>query len=447
MNERAAASHALPVGSRGDRDGDDGSGLSGPRLTEMPALHARMSADDAAPRPPESGPRLYAAVVVLGLAPAVGLGMTRFAYALLLPDMRESLAWSYAEAGFMNTANAAGYLAGAVSGTLAVRRLGAFRAVIAGTALCVLSLFAMALTADFLVLSTARLVSGIAAAYAFVAGGLLAARIGALYPHRQALLLSLFYVGPGIGFILSALLIPPLAGHLGAGSWPIGWAALGTAAALLTAVLVIGGPADPAAASAGVRTRLQLADRWLLLVGYLLYGAGLTAYMTFVIAWLIATGQSVAVQSATWACIGAGILAGPWLWQRAIVYPVGGRGAALLIGANAVGVAVPLFGTLAETLMLSALLVGSVCFSVVAASTAYVRRSFQPSLWPAGIAAMTCMFGVGQIVGPILAGVITDYTGRLTPALWTAALLLAGGAALAALQRDSTGAGAADRGI
>jgi hypothetical protein len=44
----------------------------------------------------------------------VGLGIGRFAYALVLPDMRDTLGWSYSSAGFMNTVNAGGYLAGAL---------------------------------------------------------------------------------------------------------------------------------------------------------------------------------------------------------------------------------------------------------------------------------------------------------------------------------------------
>lgn len=45
-------------------------------------------------------------LVALGLAagPVVALGFTRFAYALLLPGMRDQLGWSYAAAGGMNTA-------------------------------------------------------------------------------------------------------------------------------------------------------------------------------------------------------------------------------------------------------------------------------------------------------------------------------------------------------
>ena len=48
------------------------------------------------------------------MGPAVALGFGRFAYALLLPPMRADLGWSFAQAGALNTANAAGYLIGAL---------------------------------------------------------------------------------------------------------------------------------------------------------------------------------------------------------------------------------------------------------------------------------------------------------------------------------------------
>jgi predicted MFS family arabinose efflux permease len=65
-------------------------------------------------------------IVILGIAPAVGLGICRFAYSLVLPDMRDSLGWSYSTAGFMNTINAAGYLVGALGASGFIRRFGLF---------------------------------------------------------------------------------------------------------------------------------------------------------------------------------------------------------------------------------------------------------------------------------------------------------------------------------
>ena len=53
-------------------------------------------------------------ILIVSLAPTIGLGIGRFAYSLVLPDMRDALGWSYSAAGFMNTINAIGYLAGAL---------------------------------------------------------------------------------------------------------------------------------------------------------------------------------------------------------------------------------------------------------------------------------------------------------------------------------------------
>ncbi|MBC7716596.1 MAG: YbfB/YjiJ family MFS transporter, partial [Pseudorhodobacter sp.] len=63
----------------------------------------------------------------LALGAAISLGLARFAYALLLPPMRADLGWNYFTAGAMNTANAAGYLLGALMTPMLLRSWGARR--------------------------------------------------------------------------------------------------------------------------------------------------------------------------------------------------------------------------------------------------------------------------------------------------------------------------------
>ena len=58
--------------------------------------------------------RLWWIALGLSLGPAVSNGLARFAYGLLLPAMRDDLGWNYTQAGWVNTANAIGYLIGAV---------------------------------------------------------------------------------------------------------------------------------------------------------------------------------------------------------------------------------------------------------------------------------------------------------------------------------------------
>jgi len=72
---------------------------------------------------------------------------------LVLPDMRDSLSWSYSAAGFMNTINAAGYLIGALAASRLIKRFGLAASVRWSTLACVLSLSLCAITGNFVVLS------------------------------------------------------------------------------------------------------------------------------------------------------------------------------------------------------------------------------------------------------------------------------------------------------
>ena len=92
-------------------------------------------------------------ILILSLAPTIGLGIGRFAYALVLPDMRDALGWSYSAAGFMNTINAVGYLAGALLASRMIRRFGLPQTVRWGTLAAVASLALCAISGNFFVLT------------------------------------------------------------------------------------------------------------------------------------------------------------------------------------------------------------------------------------------------------------------------------------------------------
>lgn len=376
-------------------------------------------------------------ILILSLAPCVGLGIGRFVYSLLLPDMRDTLHWSYSAAGFMNTVNAAGYLAGALVAARLSRRFGLFAVVRAGTIACVLSLLLCGISANFAVLSAARLITGFGAAVAFVAGGALAATIGHAQPERSGLLLSLFYSGPGVGIILSGLLAPFMLQGFGAGSWWMVWLAVGLVAALMTVPLL-----RPIAASAGLSQAgpapFALGPIWIFLVSYFMFGAGYIAYMTFMIAYVRDGGGGPAAQSAFWCLIGVSAFASPWVWRGVLARGRSGSAMAIILGVNAVGAAMPLLGHGPLLLGASALVFGVAFFAVVASTTAFVRFNYPPEAWPKGIAVVTIAFGIGQTLGPIAVGAITDATGSLTSALVVSAAALAIGAIGSTFQKPVT---------
>ena len=113
----------------------------------------------------------------------------------------------------------------------------------------------------------------------------------------------------------------------------------------------------------------------------------------------------------------------------------GGISTTIILAVNAVGAALPLFGHSALLLTISALVFGVSFFAVVASTTAFVRFNYPPAAWPTAIAAMTIAFGIGQTLGPIATGAITDAMGSLSYALNAGAAMLAAGAIASAFQR------------
>ena len=117
----------------------------------------------------------------------------------------------------------------------------------------------------------------------------------------------------------------------------------------------------------------------------------------------------------------------------------GGRAMALICLAVGLGILLPLgVGGLVGVLG-SAALVGGSFFMVPGAVTSFSRKNLTPPNWGAAIALFTTVFSLGQIVGPVGAGWVTDLVGSADLSLGVAGLILLGGALIAALQRPLTG--------
>ena len=375
-------------------------------------------------------------ILMLSLAPAIGLGIGRFVYSLVLPDMRESLQWSYSAAGFMNTVNAAGYLLGALAAAGLGKRYGLFAVIQIGTVASIVSLLVCGVTSDFTLLSIARFVTGFGAAISFVAGGALAATIGLAYPERSSYLLSLFYAGPGMGILVSGLIAPFVLQGFGAGSWWIVWLVIGVVSVVMGLPLLRRLVDAAEGTSTDASPAVAIGPMRIFLVAYFMFGAGYIAYMTFMIAYVRDGGGSAAAQSAFWCLIGVSSFASPWLWRGVLARGQNGRAMAIILGTNAVGAAMPLLGHSPVVLGISAVVFGVAFFAVVAATTAFVRFNYPKQAWPKAIAVVTIVFGIGQTMGPIAVGAITDATGSLTSALVVSAATLGLGAVLSAFQKE-----------
>ena len=371
----------------------------------------------------------------LALAAAVSLGLARFSYALLLPAMRADLGWSYLTAGAMNTANAAGYLAGALAAPMMLARFGARAVLLAGGFATALLLSLHGAVVDLTMLGALRALTGIASAASFVSGGLLAARLAG-GSGRAGLVLGLYYGGTGIGIVGAALLVPPLAGRDVPHAWQGAWLGLAALALLATAITARATRALAAPSSTmAVRAPFRWAPFGFGLAGYFMFGLGYIGYMTFVITLLREQHLAPGLIVAFYVLLGLAVMASSWIWAGLLQRARGGGALALLNALLALATLLPVLSAHPVAVFASGLLFGAVFLSVVASTTALVRHNLPPSAWSGGIAAFTIVFAAGQIVGPSLVGWLSDGPGGLVTGFACSAAALALGALLASRHR------------
>jgi predicted MFS family arabinose efflux permease len=290
-----------------------------------------------------------------------------------------------------------------------------------------------------------RLLAGVASAFVFIAGGLLAARLAARQPQRAGFLMGLYYGGTGLGIVVSALGVPWVLEA--AASRPHGWAWAwwGLALVCLLASACMVWPArvlaradaqqPPSVDTVSAGRLFRVRDFAFALAGYAGFGVGYIGYMTFVIALLREQGSSAAAVTTFYALLGVAVIASSRIWAGLLDRHHNGQALARLNALLGVAAIVPALTDWWPLLLASGLLFGAVFLSVVASTTALVRHNLPPAQWAAGISAFTIVFAAGQIVGPTVVGFIADGPGGLARGLVFSALALWVGAGLALRQR------------
>jgi len=384
----------------------------------------------------DSWPRHLLTAMGLSIAAAIALGFSRFAYSLLLPAMRETLGLTYVQAGALNTANATGYIFGSIAAVLSARRWGVERPFQVGLIVSTLILVMTAATSDFALLFVLRTIGGVSTAFAFILGAALAGAISpASSSQRKGLLVGLYVAGSSFGIVLSGVAVP-IALQDGPQGWRTGWAVLGG----LAVVGIV--PAMLAARFVPVRDRGPAAmlrlDEFLRMLpaclGYGLFGAGYVGWMTFIIALLRDQGGSGEQTATFWIVLGVTSTVSTSLWGGVLAQLSGGRGAALIFFVTMLGTLPVLIHPGSASAFLSALIFGSSFMAGPAAVTILAQRLLPARSLAAAVAVLTVAFAVGQSIGPILSGMVTDMTGKVAAGLWASPALLGLAAIVSLLQ-------------
>ena len=357
---------------------------------------------------------------MVALGAAVGVG--RFVYTPILPFMEAGIGLTKAEAGLIASANYLGYLLGALGAswrTLPGDRRTWF---VAALGLSALTTGVMGLADTMAMFLALRLIGGVASAFVLVfASALVLDRLAAA---GRPGLSALHFAGVGCGIALSAVLVAELAAS-GYG-WRAQWIASGAVSVLALAIawaLVPGGsrtsaptgPAPVAGANRGLAS---------LIVAYGLFGFGYVITATFISTMVRNAPEISDLEQVIWLVVGLAAAPSVALWTWIGRRWGNDRGLALACVVEGVGVAMSVLATGAIAVTVSAALLGGTFVGITALglirardlSRGDPRRSF---------ALMTAAFGLGQMIGPGLAGLAYGLGDSfLAPSLVAAAALI-----------------------
>ncbi len=381
----------------------------------------------------------YAWIIVLTgtLCIVACLGFGRFALGMLLPSMASTLTLSYSQIGFISTGNFIGYLASVLFCGHIARLIGSRRLIVIALVIIAASMALISRAGSFTAILVLYFVTGMGSGAANVpVMGLITAWFDRTIRGRAA---GFVVIGSGFAIIISGKLIPFVNRTIGPEGWRINWMILAATVAVIAVVghiFLRNKPEDKGLEPLGSdgksvtsvpQTREGTSiykNKTLYLLGaiYFLFGYTYVIYATFIVTTLVRErGFSETVAGNFWSWVGLlSLLSGPVfgtisdrLGRKAglmIVFSLQSL-AYLLVAANLP----PVF------LYLSIGFYGIVAWSIPSIMVAAVSEYVGIDRALSAFGFITFIFGLGQITGPSIAGVLAERTGSFSSSFFMAA--------------------------
>jgi predicted MFS family arabinose efflux permease len=365
------------------------------------------------------------------LALAVGIG--RFAYTPVLPAMQAATGFSTATAGWIAGWNYLGYLLGALAAARLATHPLRNAILLASIGASIVTTGAMGLTTNVTLWCALRFASGLASAGVLVMSSAVVfeALARAARPH----LMGVHFSGVGIGIALSGLVVALGVGFL---DWRGLWLALaGVSVALALLTLPIasrhGRARPPAAESSAPQERFSSA---LLIASYFLEGLGYVVTGTFLVAIAKQMPAIGGAAESLWIVVGLAGAPSTLLWSR--IAARWGASAALIAAhlVQAAGIALPVLSGSLWVALVAAVFFGGTFMGITAVIVAFGGRvSRRPARM---IGLLTAAFGLGQMIGPVIAGWLAERQGGFDGSLLLASGAVVLGALLLGLGRATS---------
>ena len=378
-------------------------------------------------------------IILTGLALGLTVtnGFARFAYGLILPAMKSEMGWNYAQAGWLNTANALGYIIGAILTMILIRNVSPARLFAFGLITTTLALLATGLNANMSWQTLWRILAGVFGAMSFSTAGALTAMLFPNEPKKNALAIAiLFGSGGGLGIVLAGASLPLMLEKLGPSAWSTAWILLGIISLLflplgLWAASQVRSPVQSKTSTIPLPLSQMIPE----LAGYAGFGLGYIVYLTFLSAWMTDHAASASFITLIWVILGLSICFSPIIWGPILTRYSSGLPLALILTCIAIGSALPVLLNNTITLLISALVFGLSVFMAPGAVTSFTRQNLPPQSWARAMSLFTVVFAIAQTMGPYGAGLVGDIFNDIGVSLLVAAGLLLAGALIALQQK------------
>ena len=358
------------------------------------------------------------------LAMSAAFGIGRFVYTPILPVMIADGALTPSSAGLVAAANFLGYLVGALMGASTILQRSPRLFFLGGLLAGALSLAGMAVPPSIPVFAIMRFIGGFGSAFVIVCLSSMA--LEPLVRAGRVGLSAAPFAGVGLGIAFSSGLVSALAAT--GLSWKAMWIAnaiIATVISLLVFALLPTPAAAPAPAQASAKGGDGVSAALLaLVISYGLFGFGYVITATFLVAIVRETASLSSLEPYAWAIVGlAGAASIPfWSWVARRTTDVFAYVAGCLV--EATGVALSVVSQSPVAIVFAGIFLGGTFMAITAIGLGIARRLTQMAPQRAQ-AIMTSAFGLGQIIGPALAGHMRETSGSfLAPSLLVAGALV-----------------------